>query len=122
VAQELYNLMIELRSIAEMKYQWPPQDIGFLRTPAWDAYSPVLARALVGEDEASWLLVALVYQGVTRLAKSLAVGEAETMSDDRRAALVKTAKDAERARDALATEPGHGTLEALFPSPPGTAS
>jgi hypothetical protein len=122
VAQELYNLMIELRSLAEVKYQWPPENVGFLRTPAWDAYGPVLARALVNEDETSWLLVALVYQNVARLAKSLEAGEAEEMSDQRRATIVDTAKDAEKARDALATEPGHATLEQLFPSPPGPAS
>jgi hypothetical protein len=125
VAQELYNLMMELRSLAEMDHMWSPESIGFLRTPAWDAYGPVLARALVNEDEPSWLLVALVYQNIARLAKSLelgeefarAFGEAEKMNDERRATLVETAKDAERARDALATEPGHGTLEQLFPSP-----
>ena len=82
----------------------------------------MLARALVKEDEPSWLLVALVYQNVARLAKWLEIGEGEKMSDDRRATLVNTAKDAERARDALATEPGHGTLEQLFPSPPKTVS
>jgi hypothetical protein len=123
VAHELYNLMIELQSLALMEYQWPPEGVGLpLRTPAWDAYSPVLARALVNEDETHWLLVALVYQNVARLAKSLEVGEAEKMSDDRRATILKTAKEAERARDALAREPGHATLEQLFPNPPETVS
>jgi hypothetical protein len=72
----------------------------------------------VNEEETFWLQVALVYQNVARLAKSLEIGEAEEMSDERRAAILTTAKSAESARDVLATEPGHGTLEELFPSPP----
>ena len=124
VAHELYKLMIDLRSIAVMEHMWPAEGKGMalLRTPAWDAYSAVLARALVNEEETSWLLVALVYQNIGRLVQALETGEGDKMSDDRRASILQTAKDAERARDALATEPGHATLEELFPTPPGTAS
>ena len=73
------------------------------------------------EEETYWLEVALVYQNIANMTTALGRTPGEEMSDERRASLLE-AKNAERARNLLAVEPGHRSLDELLPSSTGTAS